>query len=225
MIGEHDVALMMSIAYTAPHLDLEGVALISNRDVFRLIDMHSDEVKEYVKSNGVKVLTAEDIREEAYALCNETLVHLGIFYGGSIPSHHILLLKKLCNKMVMLHTHPVPLPIPTLEDVVSMYQIGYRIECVLSRMTNSLAKMICIEPLKRLEDVVLDMSIFEERLYSLIDKYVVIEDEFGIRFIPYPSVERLGEIEKEFIDIMRNSCRFGLVSLYMDKGEYEYMVV
>lgn len=225
MINEHDIALMISIAYTAPYIDPRDVTLVSDKVIFKLVDMYSDEVKEYAKLNDVKILQAENLREEAHALCNDTLVYLGVFCGGSIPSHQILALKKLCNRMAVLHTHPVPLPIPTPEDIISMYQIGYRIECILSRMSRSLAKMICIEPLKELEDIMLSMKVFEEKLYSLIDRYVIVEDEYDVRFIPYPSTERLHEIEREFVNVMKDSCRFNIVSFYMDNGEYEYKVV
>lgn len=221
MIDEFNVALLLSVAYAVPYVSTEGVTTLSNEEVFKLVDMYNDEVESYIKLKGVRTVSSEYIKEDAHVLCDDTLIHVGVFEGGYIPSEPLLDYRKMCNDTIMLHTHPVPLPIPTLEDLLSMYQIGYRIECVLSKIDEAIAKMVCVEPLKELKDVTPVMENFAEKVYSLIDKYIVVEDELGVQFLPYPSNKTLRKIENEFVSIMKKHCRITVVSFDMNKKEYE----
>lgn len=221
MIEEFHVALLISVAYLAPHIDTKGVTMLTSEEVFKLVEMHNDEVAKYIKANSVKTIPSNRVLEEAYVLCNDILIQIGVFGGGCIPSEYLLKYKSICNKMVMLHTHPIPLPIPTPEDLVSMHQIGYDTECILSRTSDTRAKMICIESLNDFDDVLNSMHSFAKKIYNLIDRYIIVEDVFGIQFLPYPSSKSLQEIEKEFISFMKRKCRLSIVSLDMDKKEYD----
>ncbi|MEM1525515.1 MAG: hypothetical protein QW775_03530, partial [Ignisphaera sp.] len=221
MIDELNVALLLSVAYAVPYVDTKGVTTLSNEEVFKLVDMYNDEVESYIKLKGVRTVSSKSIKEDAHVLCDGTLIHVGVFEGGYIPSESLLGYRKMCSDTIMLHTHPVPLPIPTLEDLLSMYQIGYRIECILSKIDEAIAKMVCVEPLRELKDVVPVMESFVEKVYSLVDKYIVVEDEFGVQFLPYPSNKNLGKIESEFVSVMKKHCRVSVISFDMNKKEYE----
>ncbi|MEM1644664.1 MAG: hypothetical protein QXL96_02130 [Ignisphaera sp.] len=221
MIDELNVALLVSVAYVAPYINTDGVTTLSNEEVLKLIDMYNDEVENYIRLKGVKTVSPESIKEDAYVLCNNTLIHVGVFEGGYIPSEYLLRYRKICSDTIMLHTHPVPLPIPTPEDLVSMYQLGYRIECILSKVDEVVARMVCVEPLNEFKDIVLVMENFAEKVYSLIDKYIVVRDELGVRFLPYPSGKNLRKIENEFVSVMKKYCRISIVSFDLNRREYE----
>lgn len=216
---------MLSVAYLAPYIDVKDVTTLPTKEVFKLVEMYNDEVVEYVKKNGIKTVLPGDLLEEAYVLCNDTLVYIGVFEGGYIPSEHLAKYRTVCDRMAMLHTHPIPLPIPTPEDLVSMVQIGYNIECVLSRVNSTRAKMVCIELAEDIDNVLNSMFVFAKKVYSLVDKYIIVEDELGIQFIPYPSNESLKKIEKELASSIGRKCRLSIASLDMNKKEYSVKIL
>ena len=222
MFSKDDLVLMMSAAFTAPYLDIDEEYMISGDEALRLVDMYNDEVVDYIKMSGVKTLPSLALQEDVHILYNGTLIYVGRFSGGSIPSQTIFRYKKVYRKIVLLHTHPVPLPIPTPEDLISMYQIGYDIECVLSRVDRDLAKMVCVKPVDSFYKVAIAANRFAETFYRSVDKYVVVEGEDGVMFIPYPSKSRLDVIEKEFISILSRNADISIVELDMTKNEFAY---
>jgi proteasome lid subunit RPN8/RPN11 len=225
MIDEYNTALLLSVAYLAPYVNANSITMLAKDEVFKLVEMYDDEALRYVKINNMKTVPLESILEEAYVLCNETLINVGLYEGGYIPSESLLKYRSICNRMVGLHTHPIPLPIPTPEDLISMKQIGYNIECVLSRIDESKAKMICIEPLDDFRNVLNSMLIFSKVIYSLVDRYIVVEDELGVQFLPYPTNKSLQRIEEELVSLMKRKCRLNIVSLDMKKNEYDVIAV
>uniref|UniRef100_A0A7C2V8T6 Uncharacterized protein n=1 Tax=Ignisphaera aggregans TaxID=334771 RepID=A0A7C2V8T6_9CREN len=224
MIEERNIPLLISTAYAAPYISADSNAILDNEVVFKIVDMYVDEVVRYIKINGIKTVQSSHLKEDAYVLCGDSLIHVGTFSGGFIPSQNLLKFREACRSIVMLHTHPVPLPIPTLEDIVSMYQIGYGSECVLSRIHDGVAKMVCVEPFDYLENVMRGLENFSNEMFKLVDRYVVIEDEYGVFFLPYPSKRNLEKIEEEFVMHMKRTCRINIVSLDMERGEYDLSV-
>lgn len=223
MLDEDSIAVMMSVAYAAPYIRVENLTLLSRDDVLTLVEMPMNFALEYVKSNNVKTLASEELLEEAHVLCNDMLLYVGIFNGGVIPSQYIARYRSVCKRrLISIHTHPVPLPIPTLEDIISMYQIGYRVECVLSRLSEDLARMVCIEPEGSLDDVAVNLKKFEEVLYDMVDKYIVVVHGDGVTFIPYPSINVLNSIESEFKRYTKGVARTNIITLDMKNKEYEY---
>lgn len=221
MLSEDAVALMMSTAYSAPYIDdVDNRYILSSAEVMKLTEMYENEAREYVVLNGIKLMSANRLSEDAYILCSNMLIHIGRFNRGYVPSDEILKYRKLCLDMVSLHTHPIPLPLPTLEDIISTQQVGYNTECVLSKIGKYNAKMICIEPTKDWNRILNSMEFFTEIVYKLVDKYIVVEDEFSIRFVPYPSEDRLQAIENEFIRILKGDAYIDIVILDMKLSEY-----
>lgn len=226
MIGEDDLALMISTAYSMPYISVDDTYTLDGKEVFELINMYTDEVEEYIRSRKIKTLSLKILQEEVYILCDDTLYYVGTFEGGYIPSQHIHKLKidyeDFCGRIVVMHTHPVPLPIPSPEDIISMQQIGYDVECILSRTDFNTAKMICIQLLgeHKYANIISDIERMADITYKLVDRYVVVKEDDDIRFIPYPSNRSLQKIEEEFIKIMKRYTKINIALLDMDKNEY-----
>lgn len=223
--NEEILALMISTAYVAPYVEIDNVSTISSKVVLKLVDMYTDEVKEYMRSNRIRAINSKDIQEDVYLLCSDMLLYIGRFIGGSIPSHYIfhyiLEYRNMCNEFISLHTHPVPLPIPTLEDIVSMSQMSYSVECVLSRVYREFAKMMCIEPMNELDNIVISIEKLKNKLFKLVDRYIVVEDDYDVVFIPYPSKESLAKLENEFTKVIKKYAKISIASLDMASNEYE----
>lgn len=221
MLPEDAIALMMSTAYSAPYIDeVDNRCILSSTEVMKLIEMYEGEAREYIMLNGIKLISSNRLSEDAYILCSNMLIYIGRFDGGYVPSDEILKYRKSCLDIVSLHTHPIPLPLPTLEDVVSTQQVGYNTECVLSKIGKYNAKMICIEPTKDWNSILNSMEFFTEAVYRLVDRYIVVEDEFSIRFVPYPSENSLQTIEIEFIKVLKGDAYIDVVILDMRLSEY-----
>jgi proteasome lid subunit RPN8/RPN11 len=224
MIEESNLALLLSAAYTAPYVDVHSVAMLTTEEVFKLVKMYNEEVLEYVRTNKMKTVPLKNIVEEAYVLCDGVLIDVGLFEGGYIPSDHLLKYRHFCDEVVGMHTHPVPLPIPTPEDLISMKQVGYNVECVLSRTEDSKATMICVEPIDDFKNILNSIAMFSKNVYSLVDRYIVVEDELGVLFLPYPSPKSLQKIVEEFTITMKNVCKICIARFDMDKNEYDVII-
>lgn len=221
MVDDDAIALMISTAYSAPHLDdLDSRSFLKNKEVLKLVEMYESDVRRYIAINRLKPVSADKLSEDVYILCNDMLIYIGRFNGGYIPSKEILRYKNVCHDMISLHTHPVPLPLPTLEDVISTQQIGYNIECVLSKINKDLAEMVCIKPVENWNDVVNTMSVFIETIFKMIDRYVIIENNGNIMFVPYPTENNIDTIEKFFANNLKGLVYVDIVKFDMKLMEY-----
>ncbi|MCS7111615.1 MAG: hypothetical protein N3D82_00030 [Ignisphaera sp.] len=202
MIDEEAIALMASTAYSIPSLfDFDLLPIIDRSHVIKMIDMFMDEAITYIDGLGVEPLPAKYVKEDAYILCDDLLNYIGEFEGGLIPQQIILTHISRCGKVAMLHSHPIPIPIPTVEDVLSSLQIGYRVECIISKSSDYLATMLCLEPLESWNSVASALhSIGGNMLEST--KYIVIGDGPQIEFLPFPNIAEQSSIIQNFIGIL-----------------------
>jgi len=162
--------------------------------------MYVDEVHNILKEMNIKPLPMRYLKEDIYTLCSDILIHIGRFSGGLIPSEILLSQEKGCKKILMLHSHPVPLPLPTIEDLISSSQLGYSIECVISRTNYGFAEMLCIEPRNSWNDVIKNMENHITEFYSIFKKYVVLEEKQDMLFVPFPNRHEI----KSAIDLVNS---------------------
>ncbi len=189
VIKEDIMAAMLSTAYTIPSLlDLPGrLPLLDLSYVEKFTEMYVDEVHNILKEMNIKPLPMKYLKEDIYILCSDILIYIGRFSGGLIPSEILISQGRDCKKILMLHSHPVPLPLPTIEDLISSSQLGYRIECIISRTDYGFAEMLCIEPKNSWNDVIKNMKNHITEFYSIFKKYVVLEEKQDILFVPFPN--------------------------------------
>jgi len=189
VVKEDIMAVMLSTAYTIPSLlDLhKKLPLLDLSYVEKFTGMYVDEVHSILREMNIKPLPMKYLEEDIYTLCSDILIHIGRFSGGLIPSEILLSQGKDCKKILMLHSHPVPLPLPTIEDLISSSQLGYSIECVISRTDYGFAEMLCIEPRSSWNDVIKNMESHIMEFYSIFKKYVVLEENQDMLFVPFPN--------------------------------------
>lgn len=221
MINEDHISLMASTAYSIPSLiDIESLPIIDKDHVIKMINMFMDEAILYINKLGIRPLPIEYVKEDAYILCNNALDYLGEFRGGAIPQHTILKYISNCSKIAMLHSHPIPMPMPTLEDIIASYQIGYNIECVISRVSNYLATMMCVEPRKKWRDVI-EYSYNAVEYFLKTSKYIVVGDSSYIEFLPFPDTAEQDKMVKTFIDMFIDYVKMFYVKINLIHKVYD----
>ncbi len=222
MISEDGVALMVSTAYSIPSLiDIIDILPIVDRNhVIRMIDMFIDEAIMYIKNLGVKPLSTKYIKEDAYILCNDLLNYIGEFEGGFIPQPTILKYISRCGKAAILHSHPIPMPIPTIEDLMSSYQIGYNVECVISKSSDCLAVMICLEPLESWKDTISALYGIDNYILKSIN-YIVVGDDSQIEFLPFPNTTEQNNIIQLFIETITKYAKILYARIDLVKQVYD----
>jgi len=202
VIKEDIMAAMLSTAYTIPSLlDLhKKLPLLDLSYVEKFTGMYVDEVHSILREMNIKPLPMRYLKEDIYTLCSDILIHIGRFSGGLIPSEILLSQERGCKKILMLHSHPVPLPLPTIEDLISSSQLGYSIECVISRTDYGFAEMLCIEPRNSWNDVIKNMENYIAEFYNIFKKYVVLEEKQDMLFVPFPNRHEI----KSAIDLVNS---------------------
>lgn len=189
IIKEDIVATMLSTAYTIPSLLSlsKRLPLLDLTYVEKFTKMYIDEVHDILKEMNIEPLSMRYLKEDIYILCSDILIHLGRFSGGLIPPEILISQEKRCKKTLMLHSHPVPLPLPTLEDLISSSQLDYSVECVISRTDYGFAEMLCIEPRNSWNNVIENMEKHVAEFYNIFRKYVVLEEKQDMLFVPFPN--------------------------------------
>jgi len=186
-LSESIIELLASTAFEAPSiLDISNLPIIEGSMALRLSKMYTDEALEALSQLGLRPLPTSTLAEDVYVPCNTSLLFIGRFSNGEIHPYHIIKHQSLCSSKLLLHTHPVPVPIPSPEDIISAMQIGYRIECVLSRTSKTRAIMLCVEPVKSWKEIMhMYDSIAEDVLK--VSRYLVAGNSNEVKFLPMPT--------------------------------------
>lgn len=203
VISEDAIALMASAAYSVPSIiDMHTPPVIDRIHVIKMVNMFMDEAIKYVSSLGIKPLPIAYVREEVHILCDDLLSYVGEFEGGTIPQQIILKHTSSCSgRVAVLHSHPTPIPVPTIEDVISSLQIGYRVECVISKSSNRVATIVCVEPLRSWINVATALYNISESVLTST-RYIVVGDDMQIKFLPFPNTTEQNTIIQAFIKIL-----------------------
>ncbi|MEM0026739.1 MAG: hypothetical protein QXT53_02915 [Ignisphaera sp.] len=209
-IIDHElIGVMASTAYEAPSIvNFSEIPFVNSFVVRKAIDMYMDEAIKFVYDDiKLKPISYEVLAEDAYALCNNgLLMYIGRFAEGMIPSNKLYRqFKDVCRGRIFLHTHPVPIPIPSPEDIVSAHQIGYEVECVISKISSDRAILTCLKPLNGWNNVLEDYKEVEKMILS-ISRFVVAGDRNTITFLPFPTVEEVEELIKYYRKQLSNSA-------------------
>ncbi len=193
IVKEDIIATMLSTAYTIPSLFniSKKLPLLDIDYVMKFTNMYTDEIHDILRKMDVKPLPMRYLKEDIYILCGDILIYLGRFSGGLIPSEILVSQEKRCRTTLVLHSHPVPLPLPTLEDFISSSQLGYSIECVISKVDHRFADMLCIEPRDSWNNIIEKMGKNVDRFYSIFKKYIVFEEKQDMLFVPFPNKEEV----------------------------------
>ncbi len=223
-IIDHElIGVMASTAYEAPSIvNFSEIPFVSSSIVRKAIDMYMDEAIKFVYDDiKLKPISYEALAEDAYTLCNNgSLIYIGRFAEGMIPSSRLYKqYKDVCRGRIFLHTHPVPIPIPSPEDVVSASQIGYEVECVVSKISGDRAVLTCLKPLNGWDNVLEDYREVEKMILN-ISRFVVAGDGSTITFLPFPTAEEVEELIKYYRKLLSNSATLIHVSIDLTNNVY-----
>jgi len=224
--SENLIELLVSTAIDAPSiLDLEHLPIIDSSTAMKLTNVYMDEAIDYLNNIGLNPLPQEILEEVMYTVCNESsLVFIGRFLGGLIPSKIVLSYKTSCKSDLFIHTHPVPMPIPSFEDIISAKQIGYSVECVASKVSKSQAILTCIKPRRDWIDVINVYDKVADNVINAVNKYVVVGDGKGnIMFIPLPTVLEVQRMLNATKNVLRPYAEFMLINVNLYTNSFDFM--
>ncbi|MEM4515090.1 MAG: hypothetical protein QXO42_02610 [Ignisphaera sp.] len=221
VINEDDIALLISTAYSIPSLlDMNVLPVIDRSHVIKMVEMFMDEAIMYVRNLGIEPLSSKYIKEDIYMLCDNLLKYIGEFEGGLIPQADILKHISGCSTIAVLHSHPIPIPVPTLEDLISSSQIGYNVECVISKSSSCLATMVCMEPLKTWRDVI--SAFYDINDYFLESaRYIVVGDHSQIEFLPFPNTDEQNNMIRVFIEVLSRYAKISYARIDLANRIYD----
>jgi hypothetical protein len=230
MIGllnsENLIELLVSTTIDAPSiLDLEYLPVIDSSTAMKLTNLYMDEATNYLNNIGLSPLPQEILEEVMYAVCNEgSLVFIGRFLGGLIPSKIVLSYKTSCNSDLFIHTHPVPVPIPSFEDIISAKQIGYSVECVASKVSKSQAVLTCIKPRRDWNDIINVYDKVVDIVINAVNKYVVVGNgKDNIIFVPLPTVSEVQRMLAATKTVLKPYAELMLVNVNLRTNIFDFM--
>ena len=218
--------MIASTALTAPslHIDVPKLPLIDRSLARRVVNAYVDEASKLIRSVGIEPLPMEKLAEDSYIMCSdlETLLYIGRFNGGMVPPDEISKAMDICYRkaVVSLHTHPIPLHIPTPEDIISSDMLGLVIECVLCRFDNQYARALCVKPKRSWYRVVRASEMVLEKIFENISRYVVVDRDGYPLLLPYPSIEEAKAIEEMFIVSVQSEAEVLVVEIDLIYRQY-----
>jgi len=218
--------MIASTALTAPslHIDIPKLPLIDRSLARRVVNAYVDEASKLIRSIGIEPIPIEKLAEDSYIVCSdsETLLYIGRFSGGVIPPDVISKAMDICSKNAIagLHTHPIPLHIPTPEDIISSDMLGLGIECVLCRFDNQYARALCVKPKRAWHSVVNASESVLEKIIDSISRYVVVDHDGYPLLLPFPSMEEAKAIEEMFVASVRNEAEVLVIEIDVMHRQY-----
>jgi len=221
--SESLIELLASTAFEAPSiLEINNLPVVNNDIVKKLIEVYMDEAIDFILSLGLKPLSTSFLAEDVYTLCNEnSLLFIGRFLGGLIPAAHIYRYRTLCKSNLFLHSHPIPMPIPSPEDVISAAQIGYDVECVVSRISSFKAMLTCIEPLKDWDRVIANYDTIAEKVLN-VARFVVVINKGDMSFLPMPSIDEISSLLLIYKKVLERYAEVLYVDIDINRKVFAY---
>lgn len=222
--------MIASTALTAPslHVDMPKLPLIDRSLARKVINAYIDEASKLIRSVGIEPVPIEKLAEDSYIMCSdpETLLYIGRFNGGIVPSDAISKAMDMCREsaVMSLHTHPIPLHIPTPEDIISSEMLGLGIECVLCRFDNRYARALCVKPKRAWYRVVRASEMILEKIFESISRYVVVDRDGHPLLLPYPSIEEAKAIEEMFIVSVQSEAEVLVLEIDLLRKQYLEML-
>ena len=119
-----------------------------------------------------------------------------------------------------LHTHPIPLHIPTPDDIVSSKQLGIDTECVLSKVGRDCARAICVKPRTTWDSIIRAAENVLDTLIDSISKYIVVGDDDYLFLLPFPTPIEVETLERLFIRSLRGRAEILVMNIDLDNREY-----
>jgi len=218
--------MIASTALTAPslHIDIPKLPLIDRSLARRVVNAYVDEAFKLIRSVGIEPIPIEKLAEDSYIVCSdsETLLYIGRFSGGVIPPDAISKAMDICsrNAIASLHTHPIPLHIPTPEDIISSDMLGLGIECVLCKFDDQYARALCIKPKRAWYSVIKALETVLERIIDSISRYVVVDHNGYLLLLPYPSIKEAKAVEEMFIANVQDEAKVLVIEIDMMYRQY-----
>ncbi len=178
-------------------VEAEHLPLIPRSAALRYADMYLEDVENELRRHGINPLDPRYLVEKLYALYDGGVAILGGGLPGELYADDLIddLIRR--NITARLHTHPVPLPIPTPEDVANAATLGYRVECVASRVARDKAFITCVSPRNDWVDVIEALKDLHNEVLS-VEKFVVASAQSNLLFLPYPSENELEKLWRSF---------------------------
>ncbi len=218
-------SVIASAAFTAPSLSIDEqyLPLIDRALAYKIVNSYIDEALKLVRDVGIEPIPMDRLAEDGYLICGESLIYIGRFYGGSVSPLAIAKTIEVCytrKAVASLHTHPIPLHIPTPDDIVSSKQLGIETECVLSRVDRERARAICVKPRTAWESVIRASETVLNMLIDSISKYVVVGDTDYLFLLPFPTPIEVENLEKLFIGNLRGRAEILVIDIDLENREY-----
>ncbi len=218
-------SVIASAAFTAPSLSMDEryLPLVDRALAYKIVNSYIDEALELVNDVGIKPIPMDKLAEDSYLMCGESLIYIGRFYGGSVPPLALAKTMEVCytrKAVASLHTHPIPLHIPTPDDIVSSKQLGIETECVLSKVGRDRARALCVKPMTTWDSVIRASEIVLSKLTDSISKYIVVGEDDYLFLLPFPTPIEAENLEKLFIGDLRGRAEILVIDIDLDSQEY-----
>jgi len=179
--------------------EADDLPLIPRSLAFKFSNMYLEEVVIELKRLGIEPLGPKYLIEKLYALYEGGVAILGHGLPGELYVEKLADERVRKNITAMLHTHPVPLPIPTPEDILSAKALGYYVECVASRIDKRRTIVTCVAPSGDWLEVMEALKALHNEIFS-VRRFVVVSLNDNIVFLPYPSPREVNQLRKAFED-------------------------
>jgi len=183
----------------------------------KYVDMYQDEVIKDLRRRGIKPLDARELEERVYALYEGGVAYVGKGIAGELYLEKLVPSSMLKNAIAFLHTHPIPLPVPTPEDLASAANLGYRVECVASRIGCDRARITCVEP-KRDWDSLIEACSGISKVVLSVSEFIVVANDDSVFFVPLPTENELNEITKRFVKALKPIARVSIVDVWAPRS-------
>ncbi len=218
-------SVIASAALTAPSLSIDEqyLPLVDRALAYKIVNSYIDEALKLVKDVGIEPIPMDKLAEDGYLMCGESLIYIGRFYGGSVSPLALAKTIEVCytrKAVVSLHTHPIPLHIPTPDDIVSSKQLGIETECVLSKVNRDRARAICVKPRTTWDSVVRASEAVLNKLIDSISKYIVVGDDDYLFLLPFPTPIEAENLEELFIGNLRERAEILVIDIDLNSREY-----
>ncbi len=187
-----------------PRVEPYKNSVIGKDLALKLLDMDPEAAYSYAMDLGLSALDLLELEEVCYVLCSDgDVVYVGRYRGGEVPTQAIATAIKRCKGIAaVLHSHPIPLPIPTIEDMISADSMGYRMECVVSK-GDSKTWLTCVEPKDGWREVMKAMEGVLDAIMSRTSRFLVASTDDTVMLLPYPSDREVELILNDFSSRLR----------------------
>jgi hypothetical protein len=223
--SEDLIELLASTAFEVPSIfDINNLPLVSSDIAKKLAEVYMDEAINFVLSLGVKPLSASFLAEDIYTLCNDdVLLFIGRFLGGLVPAIHIYKYRAFCKSNLFLHSHPIPVSIPSPEDILSATQMGYGIECVISKVSKLRAVLTCIEPSADWDKIMAKYDSITEKVFN-VSRFVVVGNGNNISFLPMPTTSEIFSLLSSYKKLMEPYAKVLYVDIDLNNKVLTYQL-